>query len=132
MKKHAIILIFNIILIFQYFPCANAYLLFEPFPKIETDKSEYFLDDNISIHASWNIYSSSSEETHIKILFVNINPETLTPSWVLNNSLYEIECTFENDSNYFQTSIQSSILCSNSSQFHTTLWVLLIIFNMQG
>ena len=131
MKKHAIILIFNIFLIFQYFPCANAYLLFDPFPKIETDKSEYFLDDNISIHASWNIYSSIGEDTHIKIFFINIDPETLTPSWVLNNSLYEIECPFENDYNYFQTSIQSSILCLNSSQFPTTLWVLLMIYNMQ-
>jgi len=131
MKKHAIILIFNIFLIFQYFPCANAYLLFEPFPNIETDKLEYFLDDNISIHASWNIYSSIGEDTHIKILFSNIDPETLTPSWVLNNSLYEIECPFENYYNYFQTSIQSSILSLNSSQFPTTLWVLLMIYNMQ-
>jgi PKD repeat protein len=128
MKKHALILIFNIFLIFQYFPCANAYLLFEPFPNIETDKLEYFLDDNISIHASWNIYSPIDEETHIKIFFINIDPGSLTPSWVINNSLYEIECPFENDYNYFQTSIQSSIF---SLQLPSTLWVILMIYNMQ-
>ena len=128
MKKHVIILLIIFSLIFQCFPYANAYLLFEPSPNIETDKSEYFLDDNISIYASWNIYSSAEEETHIKIFFINLDPDTLTPSWIINNSLHEIECPFENGSNYFQTSIQSSIF---SSQFPTTLWVILMIYNMQ-
>ena len=131
MKKHVLILIINIFLIFQCFPNANAYLLFEPYPNIETDKQNYFLDENISINASWNIYSSIDEETHIKIFFVNIDPETLTPSWVINNSLYDIECSFENGFNYFQTSIQSSIFSLNSSQFPITLWVILMIYNMQ-
>ncbi len=131
MKKYAIILILNIFIIFQFFPYANAYLLFEPYPNIETDKQIYFLDENISIHASWNIYSSTDEETHIKIFFVNIDPETLTPSWVINNSLHEIECPFENGYNSFQNSIQSSIFSFNSSQFPITLWVVLMIYNMQ-
>jgi len=131
MKKYAIILILNIFFIFQFFPYVNAYLLFEPYPNVETDKQIYFLDENISINASWNIYSSTDEETHIKIFFVNIDPETLTPSWVINNSLYEIECPFENGYNSFQNSIQSSIFSLNSSQFPITLWLVLMIYNMQ-
>ena len=128
MKKHVIIILIIFSLIFQCFSYANAYLLFEPFPNIETDKNEYFLDENISISASWNIYCSAEEETHIKIFFIDSDPETLTPSWIINNSLYEIECQFENGYNFFQTSIQSSIF---SSQFPTTLWVILMIYNMQ-
>ncbi|QEE14864.2 PKD domain-containing protein [Promethearchaeum syntrophicum] len=131
MKKQALFLIINFLIIFQCFPNTNAYLLFEPYPNIETDKQNYFLDENISINASWNIYNSIDEETYINIFFVDNDPEILTPSWVINNSLHVIECSFENGINNFQTSIQSSIFSLNSTQFPINLWVVLIIFNMQ-
>lgn len=131
MKKYALFLILNVFLIFQYFSYTNAYNLFDPVPTIETDKLEYFLDEEISIRASWNIYSSPYEETHIKIFLISTDPEILTQSWVINNSLYEIDCPFENGYNLFQTFIQCSTLSLNSSQFPITIWVLLMIYNME-
>jgi len=132
MKKSFVIILFVFILIFQSFSFITAYLLFEPFPNIKTDKYEYYPDENISVQASWNIYSSGSEDTRITIFIIDLDPETTTPSWVLNNSLYEINCPFENGENIFLTSIQSSIFYQNCSQFPFKLWVLLMIYNMEG